>query len=77
VDESYMMDTISGSKFKATLLSVAAQIENIFGAAAAFGIGLLIQATSYRNGFLYFGLCFVAVLLPLYLYIVRKRKVAQ
>lgn len=75
VDTSYILDTISGSKFKATLLSVAAQIENLLGAAAAFGVGWLIQATSYRNGFFYLALCFVVILLPLYLYIVRKRKV--
>jgi hypothetical protein len=75
IDESYFLDVIAKSNFKATLMSVAAQVENVFSAFTAFGIGWLIQATSYKMGFLYSGLCFFAILLPLYIYIVRKRKV--
>ena len=74
VDNSYMMDIISSSKFKATLLSTHAQIEHIVGAIASFGIGFAIERLSYQSGFLYLGLAFLIVLIPLYLYILKQRK---
>lgn len=74
VDNSYMMDIISPSKFKATLLSTHAQIEHIVAAVASFGIGFAIERFSYQSGFLYLGIGFFAILIPLYLYIIKQRK---
>ncbi|MBI2310625.1 MFS transporter [Candidatus Collierbacteria bacterium] len=73
VDNSYMMDIISPSKFKATLLSTHAQIENVVAAVASFGVGFAIERISYQYGFLYLGIAFLGVLIPLYLYIAKQR----
>ena len=74
VDNSYIMDIISPSKFKATLLSTHAQIEHIVGAVASLGIGFAIERLSYQDGFLYLGISFVVILVVLYLYIIKQRK---
>jgi len=74
VDNSYMMDIISPSKFKATLLSTHAQIEHIVAAVASFGVGFAIERVSYQSGFLYLGIGFFVILMLLYLYILRQRK---
>ena len=74
VDNSYMMDIISPSKFKATLLSTHAQIEHIVAAVASFGVGFAIERVSYQSGFLYLGIGFFVILMLLYLYILGQRK---
>lgn len=74
VDNSYMMEIIRSSKFKATLLSTHAQIEHIVGAVASFGIGFAIERFSYQSGFLYLGIGFFVILIALYLYIIKQRK---
>lgn len=74
VDNSYMMDIISPSKFKATLLSTRSQIGHIAGGVSSFGIGFAVERFSYQSGFLYLGIIFLAVLIPLYLYIIKQRK---
>jgi len=73
VDNSYLMDIISPSKFKATLLSTHAQIEHVVAAVASFGVGFAIEKISYQYGFLYLGIAFLGVLIPLYLYIAKQR----
>jgi len=74
IDEGYQMDIIKSSKFKATLLSVGSQIDLVIGAISGFGFGLMIEKMSYQSSFLYSGIIFFAVLLPLYLYIAHKHK---
>ncbi|MDD9868123.1 MAG: MFS transporter [Candidatus Campbellbacteria bacterium] len=74
VDNSYLIDIIKTSKFKSTLLSIQAQIIQIIAAIASFGIGFTIERLSYQYGFIYLGLIFIVILLPLYLYIVSKHK---
>jgi len=74
VDNSYMMDIISPSKFKATLLSTHVQIEHIVAAVASFGVGFVIERVSYQSGFLYLGIGFFVILMLLYLYILGQRK---
>ena len=74
VDNSYMMDIISPSKFKATLLSTHAQIEHVVAAVASFGVGFAIERISYQSGFLYLGIGFFVILMLLYLYILGQRK---
>ena len=73
VGAGYMLEIIRTSKFKATLLSVSSQIEEIFAAISVFGLGFAIERSSYSSGFLYLGIAFIAVLLPLYLYIINCR----
>ncbi len=74
VGESYLIDIIRTSKFKATLLSIRSQIHQVVAAAASFGVGFSIERLSYQSGFLCLGLIFFAVLFPLYLYITSKHK---
>ena len=74
VDNSYLINIISASKFKATLLSAGSQIDHIVGAAASFGLGFMIERLSYQYGFLYLGIALLAALLPLYLYIIKKHR---
>ena len=74
IDNSYLMDIIKTSKFKATLLSIRAQISQLIAAIASFGVGFLIERLSYQYGFLYLGLIFFAVLFSLYLYIINKHE---
>ncbi len=71
LDAGYMLDTIRTSKWKATLLSVSSQIDSIFSAAACYGLGLAIGYLSYRGGFLILTLCYIALGIPLLLYLVR------
>jgi hypothetical protein len=72
IDEGYQMNIIRTSKFKATLLSVGAQIDAIFGGMAGFGLGFAIKHLSYQYAFLCFALVFLIVLLPLYVFIIRR-----
>jgi len=74
VDNSYLIDIIKTSKFKATLLSVRAQIYQIVSAIVGLGTGFAIESLSYQYGFLCLGIVFLATLLPLYLYIINKHK---
>ncbi len=73
IDEGFLIEIISTSKFKATLLSTVGQIQNLVGGAASFGLGIAIERLSYQSGFLYLGIAFLAILLPLYLYLIKKR----
>ncbi len=77
VGSGYLLDIIKESRFKATLLSTQAQINELVGAATSLGLGFLIAHFSYRLGFLIVGLVFFAVLFPLYLFIIRSEKEAQ
>ncbi len=74
IDGGYHLDIIKSSKFKATLLSTAAQIEQIIAAIFGFGIGFMIEHISYQAGFFYFGLIFLIILAPLYFYISHRYK---
>lgn len=74
IDEGYQMDIIKESKFKATLLSVGSQMELLIGAVGSFGLGFAIEHVSYQYGFLYLGIVFLALLLPVYIFIVRRYK---
>jgi len=69
IEEGFQLEIIKASKFKATLLSTWAQIDQAMGAIASFGLGWLIERFSYQSGFLIMGLALFLLLLPLYLYI--------
>ncbi len=72
IDEGYQMNIIQRSKFKATLLSVGAQIDAIFGGLAGFGLGFAVKHFSYQYAFLCFALTFLIILLPVYIYILKR-----
>ena len=71
---SYMIDIIKTSKFKATLLSIRAQLGQFVGAVVSFGVGFMIEHFSYQQGFLYLGIIFFVILFPFYLYIISRYK---
>ncbi len=72
VSTSYSMDMIKSSKFKATLLSIKAQLGELIGAIAGFGVGQLIQDKSYQFGFLTLGIVFFIIASLLYFFILKK-----
>lgn len=74
IDEGYQLDIIKTSKFKATLLSAGSQIDQVVAAVSSFGFGYIIERVSYQYGFIYLGIIFPTVLIPVYLYIVRRHK---
>ncbi len=74
IDEGYQLDLIRSSKFKATLLSVATQIDQAIGAVVGFGLGLLIEQMSYRTGFLVVAIVFLIIQIPLCISISFKYK---
>jgi MFS family permease len=74
VDDSFLLDIIKASKFKATLLSIWSQIKEMATAVFAFGIGFVVDKTSYQYGFLAALAAFLIILLPLYNYIVKTRR---
>ncbi len=74
VDNSYLVDIIKTSKFKATLLSTHSQIRQAISAITSFAVGFAIERISYEYGFLYLGIAFFVVLSVLYLYINTKHK---
>jgi MFS family permease len=55
IDEGYQLKVIGKSKFKATLLSIGSQIDNVLAAGFGFFLGWIIERTSYSSGFLYVG----------------------
>lgn len=71
VQNGYLLDIIKKSRFKATLLSTQAQINELVGAMTSLGLGFLIAHSSYRLGFLIVSLIFFTVLFTLYLFIIR------
>lgn len=74
IDEGYQLEVIKTSKFKATLLSTGAQIDQVVAAIASIGVGFMIENTSYQYGFLYLGIVLFTILFPLYLYIINRHK---
>lgn len=73
VGSSFLLEIIKDSKFKATLLSVPAQVDMAASAVLSFILGVAIEHFSYQSGFLTIAIFFVAILIPLYLYIQRNK----
>lgn len=72
INGGFMMDIIKNEKFKATLLSIPPQIQKITTAIISLGLGLIIEQTTYRFGFLITSIAFCIILILIYLYILRK-----
>lgn len=74
VENTFFLDILKGSKFKATLLSIQSQIKELTLAVVGFGIGFAIEYTTYQFGFLLTGFAYIGLLLPMYIYILRTHK---
>ncbi|MCB9810337.1 MFS transporter [Candidatus Nomurabacteria bacterium] len=74
IDEGYQLQIISGSKFKATLLSVYSQLKSLISGAISFVLGTLILHFSYQKSFLILGIFFIIVSFSMYWYIIKKHE---
>jgi MFS family permease len=74
IEKGFHLEIIKSSKFKATLLSVSAQIGQGISAVFVFAAGVMIEKFSYQYGFLSIAIILFMLLLPIYLYIARKDK---
>jgi MFS family permease len=77
VDKNFQLQIIKTSKFKATLLSLRAQISSLFAGGLAFGTGYFIEATSYQTGFIILLVVSLILLLPLFFYIKRQARAGR
>lgn len=77
VTGGFSMEILANSKFKATLSSVKSQIGNLFGAVWGFGLGYIIEKTSYQEGFMYLLISTLITLGPMYLFIRMRERVAE
>ncbi len=66
IEEGYLLEVIKTSSFKATLLSTGSLIDHAVSAIAGFGLGFLIHRFSYQGGYLYIGIMFLILMIPLY-----------
>lgn len=74
VHKGFMLEIIRDSKFKATLLSLQPQATSFFWGIIGFGLGLMIEQFSFKFSFFWLGISFLAITIPLYLYISRTYK---
>ena len=71
IDEGYQLKVIRESKFKATMLSIRAQIESALTAGIGFLMGWIIVRTSYDTGFLYIAVIAGIILTALHIRMMR------
>ncbi len=69
IDGGFLLDIVKESKFKATLLSVASQIDSLISALVSFLVGYGIAHFSYQGTFTVVAFGMVACLLPLSMYL--------
>lgn len=69
VDTGYLLDIIRENRFKATLLSVSNQIENVLSMIVVVAIGASIQQFGYQYSFIALAAVFFLILVPLHLFI--------
>jgi len=77
VDTGYQLDIIRDHKFKATLLSTGNQIQNVFSMGIVAALGISVEQFGYQFSFLIFAIVFLALQIPLHLFIVRNRPQAS
>jgi MFS family permease len=74
IDEGYQLKIMGKTKFKATLLSVGAQIESFLSAIFGFALGWIIERYSYAIGYMSISIfCFI-ILTFLYIRMARIYK---
>ncbi len=67
IEESYFIHLIDKSSFKATILSIGAQVQQIVGGFSGLMVGYIITLFGYKKGFLVFGIFFTVVMMLAYL----------
>lgn len=70
----YLLEIIRESKFKATLLSVKAEVSTLTQAIMGFAIGFFATKTTYPHAFAYSALILVAIGLVMYSFIITKSR---
>jgi MFS family permease len=66
IEDSYFIGLLRGSRFKATILSIGAQVQQIIGGAAGLLVGWIIFNFGYKQGFLLFALVFTLIMATMY-----------
>lgn len=66
IEDSYFIGFIRESSFKATLLSIGAQVQQFIGGIAALLVGVIITYFGYQEGFLIFALVFITIMTIMY-----------
>lgn len=70
----YFIEILRDSGFKATLLSIKSQINNIFTAIVSFSFGYGVQVLGYQPAFGILLVLLLLVLIPLYFYNLRAKE---
>lgn len=70
----FMLELISASHYKATLLSIRAQISQAFAAVSGLAVGYLLSVYSYNDVFIYIAVVFIVLSSALYVYICKQTK---
>lgn len=73
IDTGYLLDIIHVNKFKATLLSVSNQIENVLSMIVVVTIGASIQEFGYQYSFIMLAGVFFLLLVPMHAFITLNR----
>jgi len=75
VDTGYLLDIIRENRFKATLLSMSNQLENLFNMIVVGVVGFSISIFGYQPSFLGLAGVFFLVMVPAYFYTTHARVV--
>lgn len=67
IEDSYFIGLLRESRYKATILSVGAQVQQVIGGVAGLLVGWIIFHFGYRQGFSIFALVFSVVMAFMYL----------
>lgn len=68
IEDSYFIHLIDKSSFKATILSVGSQVQQIIGAVSGLFVGYILTMFGYKTGFLVFSVCFAMVMSITYIF---------
>ncbi|MFT7645181.1 MAG: hypothetical protein ACI9BF_000855 [Candidatus Paceibacteria bacterium] len=74
IHNGFVIEVISDSKFKATLLSVGGQMGTLFSGTSAVVAGFLVEETTYQITFFSIGIFLILTLVPQYLFIKKHVK---
>lgn len=72
IEDSYFIHLIDKSSFKATILSIGSQLQQIIGGIAGLFVGFLLANLGYKNGFLAFAISFGIIMLLSYIVVFVK-----
>lgn len=72
IEDSYFIHLIDESKFKATMLSISAQVQQIIGGIAGLLVGYIITMNGYKDGFLVFAIIFSIIMFFMYIFTFKK-----